>query len=1152
GAFLFDNLLPGSYRLTFPTPSGLDSATYPNEGTDDTRDSDADPASGNTTVFEVLTSGEHNKTYDAAFFSFASIGDRVWEDYSANGVQDAGEPGLAGVSVALSGTTGNGTSVSRTAVTAADGSYLFNNLIPGTYKLTFTNPTGYLTTQAASPVGNSDTNSDANPVTGMTPSTVLVTGERDFTWDAGYYSTDYGDLPSSYGTTNGASNGPSHILNPNLLLGLCADAELNGGNDTPPGTPVYGNCPAGSDDENGIVFVTPPVQGADACIRVTAVNTTGSTAVLQGWMDFNGDGDVLDAGEELQLTNNGIIPAGGVADALYCFPVPAQVAFLNGSANVRFRLSPAGGLGPLGPAIGGEVEDYRVDVGRVGNLVWNDANFNGVQDAGEKGIADVPVELVWAGPDGDLNTNADNRIYNTVTNLSGQYYFSGIVKGTYRLRVLTPAMMSPARTDRGTDDVRDSDGVLAGSDQSQVTQVFTISDPLNMPLGENSIGDQGVVAGYADAQTDETHDFGFAWLDYGDLPQENTSGQSYNTTQSETGAIHATTPQLVLGTCTDAERDGQPDDDAGVYDELTTDSGDGDDGINNKGIDAQDCAGTPYAVVSASSYLCENRLIVRQINDRGSYVYYVVDGDFSPQINAAGGIAQVIGSTVIISGNATTGVYSGNQTALISCISQNDGIAESLVIIGGTVTFNLSCFDKDIVCNDDENGIRFETPLIPDNDACIRVTARNTTPGSAVLQGWIDWNGNKQLEASEALVLSGNGTIPSGGITNELFCFPVPASAVFNEGRVYARFRLSPAGNLSPDGPGIYSGDAMPAGEVEDYIVEVGLVGNLVWEDRNFDGLQGNPAIEPGMNGVDIQLTWAGLDNDLSTAADNRTYLQKTATVNGKAGMYYFRGLTNGTYRLTSTTPTDFTPTRLNQGANDQLDADDFVTGDVFTWPDVSNLVLNESGVSDMPGQMAIFPDRHDDQTHDMGYVALDLGDNPDSYSTLLPNGAHATVVPGLYLGSGVDSERDGAPDTESGVVAPGGDDNTTSAYTVGTAAGGDDENALRFLTPLVPGYEACVEISATATVPYTPAYLSAWMDYNGNDAFDTDEKITFTTINGVAANTAAPVVPTGTATRRYCFNVLSTATFTGGEAYVRLRLNTTPDIAPTGLVIYG
>ncbi|MFM8371526.1 MAG: SdrD B-like domain-containing protein, partial [Bacteroidota bacterium] len=644
-------------------------------------------------------------------------------------------PGLAGVQVALSGTTGNGTLVSRSTATASDGSYLFNSLIPGTYKLTFTRPAGYLPTQAGSPVGNSDTNSDADPVTGMTPNTVLVTGESNLTRDAGYYSTDYGDLPSSYGTTNGSSNGPSHVLNPNLLLGLCADAEPDGGNDTPPGTPVYGNCPAGSDDENGIVFVTPPVQGADACIRVTAVNTTGSTAVLQGWMDFNGDGDVLDAGEELQLTNNGIIPAGGVADALYCFPVPAQVAFLNGTANVRFRLSPAGGLGPLGPAIGGEVEDYRVDVGRAGNLVWNDANFNGIQDAGEKGIADVPVELVWAGPDGSLSTGADNRTYNTLTNLSGQYYFSGIVKGTYRLRVLTPAMMSPARTDRGADDVRDSDGVLAGSDQSQVTQVFTIADPLNMPLGENSTGDQGVVAGYADAQTDETHDFGFAWLEYGDLPQENTSGQSYNTTQSETGAVHATTPQLVLGTCTDAERDGQPDDDAGIYDELTTDTGDGDDGINNKGIDAQDCVGTPYAVVSAASYLCENRLIVRQINDRGSYVYYVVNGDFSPQINGAGGIAQVIGSTVIISGSATTGAYSGNQTALVSCISQNDGVAESLIVIGGTASFNLACFDKEVACNDDENGIRFETPLIPDNDACIRVTARNTTSAGAVLQG---------------------------------------------------------------------------------------------------------------------------------------------------------------------------------------------------------------------------------------------------------------------------------------------------------------------------------------------------------------------------------------------------------------------------------
>jgi NAD(P)H-dependent FMN reductase len=128
---------------------------------------------------------------------------------------------------------------------------------------------------------------------------------------------------------------------------------------------------------------------------------------------------------------------------------------------------------------------------------------------------------------------------------------------------------------------------------------------------------------------------------------------------------------------------------------------------------------------------------------------------------------------VIISGSATTGAYSGNQTALVSCIAQHDGIADSLIVIGGTASFSLSCFDKEVVCNDDENGIRFETPLIPDNDACIRVTARNTTSGSAVLQGWIDWNGNRQLEAVRgAYCCPGMVYCPIGGITNTRYLLP--------------------------------------------------------------------------------------------------------------------------------------------------------------------------------------------------------------------------------------------------------------------------------------------------------------------------------------------------------------------------------------------
>src|SRR5262249_36866645 len=67
------------------------------------------------------------------------------EDSNANNAFNAGELGIAGVTLTLSGTNGLGQTVSGiTTTTAADGTYSFSGLRPGTYVVTETVPATYL------------------------------------------------------------------------------------------------------------------------------------------------------------------------------------------------------------------------------------------------------------------------------------------------------------------------------------------------------------------------------------------------------------------------------------------------------------------------------------------------------------------------------------------------------------------------------------------------------------------------------------------------------------------------------------------------------------------------------------------------------------------------------------------------------------------------------------------------------------------------------------------------------------------------------------------------------------------------------------------------------------------------------------------------
>ena len=76
----------------------------------------------------------------------SSISGIAFVDANQNKLHETLEYGLTGVSVILSGTSSiSGDLVSQQTTTAADGSYSFTNLDPGDYKVSFVQPTNYLT-----------------------------------------------------------------------------------------------------------------------------------------------------------------------------------------------------------------------------------------------------------------------------------------------------------------------------------------------------------------------------------------------------------------------------------------------------------------------------------------------------------------------------------------------------------------------------------------------------------------------------------------------------------------------------------------------------------------------------------------------------------------------------------------------------------------------------------------------------------------------------------------------------------------------------------------------------------------------------------------------------------------------------------------------
>lgn len=329
----------------------------------------------------------------------------------------------------------------------------------------------------------------------VTPATAIA----DFAWAEPTVT-----LPSAaadFGDFSGFATASSTVAAA-IKIGALTDTEMIATTDAS----ATGDDNTGSDDEDGLSVPAAMAQASASSMAANVTNTSGATVYLSAWIDFNRNGSLADAGEQI-AANIGIASGTVGATQTINFSVPAAAA--PGTAGVRVRLTSTINPGPTGAAGSGEVEDTITTITvpplSLGNLVWFDADNDGFKDAGESGLGGAIVRLFTPGADnaiGGTGADADVQVSADQTSgASGLFTFAGLAPGNYFVKVTPPVgyeasggVSDPA--DNGEDD--DNNALVNATDPGAF-----FSPIINLAPGAESITD-----GDASANTDLTVDFG--------------------------------------------------------------------------------------------------------------------------------------------------------------------------------------------------------------------------------------------------------------------------------------------------------------------------------------------------------------------------------------------------------------------------------------------------------------------------------------------------------------------------------------------------------------------------------------------------------------------------------------------------------------------
>ncbi len=1082
---------------------------------------------------------------------------------------------------------GKWTGSSSCQTTAVPEHVLVNFPIPNGYSgpLSGLNPPAFLIGPNALYVWSRFSISEAQVVQNWDGSGQFEDGEtEDYLLLVANWSFDFGDAASSYPVTT-AQNGARHLIMGNLTLGTVIDFEGDG----LPSTNALGDDNNMLADEDGVLFSTPLYIGQVATLKVVRTGGSGN-AYLQGWVDFNKDGDWADAGEK--IFNNTILLVGSNT---LTFTVPSGST--TGFTFARFRLSSTSTLSYTGSASDGEVEDYLVAIENKSMNDWGDAPdtpyptleaSNGARHGHNPtgyymgSLKDYEINgLPNATALGDDNNNSDDEDGVTFTQLyPGQSATATIVASK------TGGFINAWIDFNADGDWNDTgEKIVSNISPFAGSNTFNFTVPANAVAGNtfSRIRYSNVTGipfnGYSPAG--EVEDYRVTIVmppDYGDAPWP------FPTTVSQNGAYHAIDGITYLGAGVDYEIDGQPDATA-TGDDLN--GVDDEDGVVFTSVLTAGSNATVTVTASVQGYLFawmdfnqdsdwndypqEHIFMATSLNAGANNLTFAVPA------NAVGGNAYARFrflnqlQTVVFYGGGYPGEVEdymvnivGNQSDWgdapysppiynYPTLAANNGAAH--VIVQGMQLGNLidsepdgqpgSYATGDDVTNlADEDGVLYNWPNNMVTGFPMNIKVNASTIGK--LDAWMDFNADGDWnDAFENIFVS----VPLSAGDNYLsFVVPRNASVAFTPFPFSARYRFSTAGGLSYTG---YAND----GEVEDYPIGFGTNNLYQWSQpyqQSYSSLSGFHTHD-AIVGNQLQIIVAADDFVCHEGNISGIVWYGSYEAPGSGVKQFHLSLHNSQANCLPIDPefwgvdvllasVNETATGVLNSMNEMIYRYEYIFPTPLQlipnfnyWVDISSRSNNpnnpaqwkwqESSRSKVPAlcpavRRAItagipstwtpiywsVPNTYSEMAFEI-LSEMDFGDAPSPYPTKLTNNGacHSKWWVNLSLGNLVDYESDGQPN-----VNANGDD----------LAGLPDEDGIVFLTPLLIGQNAVLQINVIGT-----GMLQGWIDFNcDGDWSDNGEQI----IHNLSVSTGM-----------FNHNYLVPPYATTGKSYARFRLCT-------------